>query len=203
MLKILEDGKYPFVELGKSSDLKLGDWCVTLGHPGGLQTSPNAVVRAGRVLLMRSNAIQTDCTIVGSDSGGPLLDTQGRLIGIHSRISEQWTDNYHVPIDRFRETWDRLTTGEYWGGGPLPWPKIGINGKLVDGACRVVQIFPNTPAERAGVKVDDIIVSLAGEPIDSLGALQMLLAKHRVGEEVTLGVMRNGDKLELTVKLSM
>jgi serine protease Do len=202
MLKIVKDGKYPYVELGKSGDLKLGDWCVTLGHPGGIQPGRPAVARAGRVLLIRSDAIQTDCTIVGGDSGGPLLDTQGRLVGIHSRISNEWTENYHVPIDRFRESWERLAKGEYWGGPALPGPKIGINGKTDDQGCRVVSVYPNTPADKAGVKADDIVVGFDGEPITNLGALQVQLWQHKLGDEIVLGLMRNGEKLELKVLLS-
>src|SRR5262249_42186342 len=93
MLKITEPGKYPHVELGHSSDLKLGQWCVTLGHPGGFVKDRPPVVRAGRILYSRDDAIGTDCTIVGGDSGGPLLDTAGRVIGIDSRISDRLTAN--------------------------------------------------------------------------------------------------------------
>jgi len=71
-------------------------------------------VRVGRVLRIREGVIQTDCTLVGGDSGGPLFDLQGRVIGIHSRIAGPTDVNLHVPVDIFRENWDRLLKGDSW-----------------------------------------------------------------------------------------
>lgn len=209
MLKITEPGKYPHVELGHSSDLKLGQWCITLGHPGGIVKDRPPVVRAGRVLYSRDDAIGTDCTIVGGDSGGPLLDTAGRLIGIHSRISDDVTENYHVPIDTFRDTWDRLAKGEAWGGPPPPGgPLLGINGQQVVesgntgvSGCKVTDVFSRTPASKAGLIRDDVITSLDGEDVTGLDRLQTLIGKHKAGDEVTLAIVRNGEKRDLTVKL--
>jgi serine protease Do len=114
MMKITDAGKYPFVELGTSADLKSGTWCVALGHPLGYQPGRPPVVRVGRVLRIREAVIQTDCTLVGGDSGGPLFDLQGRVIGIHSRIAGPTDVNLHVPVDIFRENWDRLLKGDSW-----------------------------------------------------------------------------------------
>jgi serine protease Do len=116
MLKIADNGKYPFVEMGKSADLKVGQWVIAIGHPGGFRENRTPVVRVGRILALHPIAIRTDCTLVGGDSGGPLFDMQGRLIGINSRIGSVITENVHVPIDTFQETWDRLALGESWGG---------------------------------------------------------------------------------------
>lgn len=209
MLKITEPGKYPHVELGRSSDLKLGQWCVTLGHPGGFNKDRPPVVRAGRILYSRDDAIGTDCTIVGGDSGGPLLDTAGRLIGIHSRISDDVTDNYHVPIDTFRDTWDRLAKGEAWGGPPPPGgPLLGINGQPVvesgrigSAGCRVTDVFPGTPASKGGLVRDDVIISLDGEDVTGLDRLQTLIGNHKAGDQVILAIVRDGEKRDLTVKL--
>ena len=114
MMKITDAGKYPFVELGSSADLKSGTWCVALGHPLGYQPGRPPVVRVGRVLRIREGVIQTDCTLVGGDSGGPLFDLEGRVIGIHSRIAGPTDVNLHVPVDIFRENWDRLLKGDSW-----------------------------------------------------------------------------------------
>ena len=114
MMKITDAGKYPFVELGTSADLKSGTWCVALGHPLGYQPGRPPVVRVGRVLRIREGVIQTDCTLVGGDSGGPLFDLEGRVIGIHSRIAGPTDVNLHVPVDIFRENWDRLLKGDSW-----------------------------------------------------------------------------------------
>jgi serine protease Do len=208
MLKITVDAKYPYVELGHSSDLKQGDWCVTLGHPGGFIRDRSPVVRAGRVLtapdgFVNKDAIRTDCTIVGGDSGGPLLDTAGRLIGIHSRISDDVTDNYHVPIDTFRDTWNRLAKGDTWGKEQVPTgPLLGINGQDVDAGCKVTDVFPGTPAARIGLARDDIVVSFGGESINGLARLKKLIAKHEAGDEVPLVIERAGEKKEMKVKLA-
>ncbi|MCL6480244.1 MAG: trypsin-like peptidase domain-containing protein, partial [Firmicutes bacterium] len=73
-------------------------------------------VRLGRVQWRNENLIRTDCTLVGGDSGGPLFDMHGKVIGIHSRIGPSLATNLHVPVNTYRQTWDRLAQGEVWGG---------------------------------------------------------------------------------------
>ncbi len=198
MLKITDDGKYPHVELGHSADLKLGQWCITLGHPNGLQPNRPPVLRAGRILGLpddRTNAIETDCTIVGGDSGGPLLDTNGRVIGIHSRISDDVTDNYHVPIDTFRDTWNHLANGDQWGDGPRRGGSVlGINGRTDPKGCRLALVFPGYPAFKAGLQVGDIIIGFGDDAVKNLDDLQVLLNKHQPGEEITLAVLKGGEQ---------
>jgi serine protease Do len=113
MMKISEEGKYPFLEMGKSSELKPGQWVIGIGHPGGFRPNRTPVVRVGRILFANAFVIRTDCTLVGGDSGGPLFDMQGRVIGIHSRIGGlAITENLHVPVDAYRKDWDRLARGD-------------------------------------------------------------------------------------------
>jgi serine protease Do len=144
LVKITKEGKYPHVEMGRSGDLKLGQWCVTLGHPNGLKEGRPPVLRAGRIWYARDDAIGTDCAIVGGDSGGPLLDTDGRVIGIHSRISDGIIENFDVPIDTYRDNWDRLAKGEIWGGPEGLY--LGIDGETVAQGCRVTGVHPGYPA---------------------------------------------------------
>ena len=133
MMKILDEGKYPHLEMGKSSDLKVGQWVVAIGHPGGFRPNRTPVVRVGRILVVNQFLIRTDCTLVGGDSGGPLFDMQGRVIGIHSRIGGlAITENIHVPIDTFVQTWDKLAKGEAWGGQLGQTENVkGAGGKVV------------------------------------------------------------------------
>ncbi len=128
-----KDMKYPFLEMGKSGDLKKGQWVIALGHPGGQRPNRPPPLRLGRILIADPFIIQTDCTLVGGDSGGPLFDMTGKVVGIHSRIGDKKiTDNVHVPIDTYRQSWDRLAKGESWGG-PLGSVEIvrSMGGKLV------------------------------------------------------------------------
>ena len=118
LIKISVEGKYPFAEMGKSSKLRKGQWVVAIGHPGGFRSNRTPVVRVGRIPYADPALIRTDCTLVGGDSGGPLFDLDGKVVAIHSRIGGgSITENVHVPIDTYRETWDRLVASENWGGG--------------------------------------------------------------------------------------
>jgi Trypsin-like peptidase domain len=105
-----------FLDMGKSGELAKGQWVIGIGHPGGFRPNRTPVVRVGRILHTDSFVLRTDCTLVGGDSGGPLFDMQGRVIGIHSRIGGfAITENMHVPVDTFRATWDKLAEGRSWG----------------------------------------------------------------------------------------
>ena len=121
LCKIKETGKkWPFVPfIEKRQAPKIGDWCIAMGHPGGFDEERGPPVRVGRIIDSKSTVLRTDCPITSGDSGGPLLDMQGRVIGIHSRITQSLTENYHVPATAYRDAWDRLVEGEYY---PKPVP---------------------------------------------------------------------------------
>jgi serine protease Do len=114
LMKITDPGEWPVAEQGESSGLEPGTWCVALGHPLGYQDGRPPVVRVGRILRADDDQLQSDCPLVAGDSGGPLFDLQGRVIGINSRIGGSTDMNYHVPVDIYRDTWKRLATGDYW-----------------------------------------------------------------------------------------
>lgn len=123
MCKITEQGKWPHVELGKSADLKPDQWCLAMGHPGGVEEGRNPPVRLGRILMAGKgknidDCICTDCTIISGDSGGPLFDLDGKLVGIHSSIGLMVTQNRHVPIDVYHEMWNDLVAGKQTGNLP-------------------------------------------------------------------------------------
>ena len=109
------DGKWPFLPTASSADMKKGQWVVSLGHPGGPKTGRPPVARLGRVATNNKDLVRSDCTLVGGDSGGPLFDLDGKLIGIHSRIGLQLNENIHVPADQFKNDWDKLVAGEVFG----------------------------------------------------------------------------------------
>ena len=109
LMKITDKGEWPFVERGRSTDVKLGSWCVTLGHPLGIKAGRPPVVRIGRVLRMEATVLQSDCPTVFGDSGGPVFDLDGRVIGINSRIAGPIDQNIHVPVDVFASTGTRCS----------------------------------------------------------------------------------------------
>ena len=117
LAKITEPGKWPHVEMGHSDDIKPGTWCMALGHPGGIQQGRTPPIRLGRVLNSGKGArfLVTDATVISGDSGGPLFDLEGRVIGVHSNIGMNVNQNQHVPIDVYREQWNDLLAGKAIG----------------------------------------------------------------------------------------
>ena len=205
LMKITQAGEWPHVEMGSSADLRPGQWVLGLGHPGGYRKDRPAVLRIGRVLTSSPSLITTDCTLVGGDSGGPLFDLDGRVVGIHSRIGASTLANIHVPVDSYAETWDRLAAGESWGDrfafGPRG-PMLGVIGESHDSGCRVTAVVPDGPAAKAGLKVGDVIAQMDGRAVDGIDGLVQMIVRRKAGQEVTLQVLRGEEKLEMKATLA-
>jgi serine protease Do len=201
LMKITEEGKYPHVEMGVSNGLKEGQWCVATGHPGGYEKGRQPVVRFGRILQNHDSVITSDCTLVGGDSGGPLFDMDGKVIGINSRIAGPLNANMHVPVNTFRDTWDRLKNAEVWGSTPGSAPFFGVQGEPDVKEARIAKVFANTPAEKAGLKVGDLIVEFDGKQIDEFAALSKLVADRAPGDKVKVKVKRGEETLEFEVTI--
>lgn len=209
LCRITDAGTWPFVEMGVSSNLKKGDWCMVTGHPGGFRQGRTPVLRLGRILELNdatdAKFIRTDCTLVGGDSGGPLFDMQGRVIGIHSRIGGSITANMHVPVDTYRETWDRLVKGERWGRGigrtvrPSGGePEVGLRLDPNDATCQV-EVLKDSPADKAGLKTGDRIKKLDGKEAATGAILLEELRKKKPGDEVVFELERGTESLTLKV----
>ena len=106
LMQITDRGRWPHVEMGDLTQARVGDWVLALGHPGGFDLRRSLVVRLGRIIRLDSSGLQTDCTISPGDSGGPLLDMHGRVIGIHHAISSSLAENFHVAVSAFYDDWD-------------------------------------------------------------------------------------------------
>jgi serine protease Do len=208
LVKITDKGKYPFVGLGESGKLQTGQWCMTLGHPGGFRPGRSPVLRLGRILASNKNLIRTDCALVGGDSGGPLFDVAGRVIGIHSRISTGITENIHVPVDTYRETWDRLVASEEWGGmfdfgggRRLAKAVLGVGFSRDGTDLKILELTKGGPAEKAGFMEGDIITAIDGMKVKVRADLQGYLMKKKPGDEVKVEVEREDEKETITLKL--
>jgi serine protease Do len=204
MIKITDEGKWPFVEMGDSSHLKKGQWTVAIGHPGGYFTGRSPVLRLGRIQNSTENLIQTDCTLVGGDSGGPLFDLDGKVIGIHSRIGPNIAYNVHVPVTTYRETWDRLAKGESWGGRIGSFPvkpsnEFGAKYKLAGGVLSILEIKPGSLAEKAGLKAKDLILTVDGKSVASKDDIENIIKKKKSGDELAIEVDRGIEKLKLKI----
>ncbi len=195
LLKITEPGDYNYLDMGESASLKLGQWVMAIGHPGGYEESRGMVVRVGRILTLTSRVIRSDCTLVGGDSGGPLVDMDGNVIGIHSRIGARLSDNMHVPIDVYASGWDDLESDKEIGGRPGR-PSLGVSLKGDDG-LEIEVIQPGGPAEKAGIQVGDEILEINNKPIKTRAQLSDELDQLEIGGEAEIKVMRGTEELDL------
>jgi serine protease Do len=207
LMKITEAGPWPFLEIGISDEVKLGQWVVAMGHPGGYEDGRKPVYRLGRVLGKSQTALMTDCLLVGGDSGGPIFNMQGQVIGINSRINASLANNIHVPSDEFSENWDSLVDAKIWGrngpGGAEPY--VGLKVEEEDENVIVERIAPKSPAEEAGLEVGDVVLEVNGETIKSKEAMADLVKQWLPGDEITLKVRRKvgskTDDKELELKV--
>jgi serine protease Do len=203
LMKITESSPtpWPFVETADSDKIKEGQWCMVLGHPGGYQADRKPVLRLGRVLHHEDSAITTDCTLVGGDSGGPLLDMNGRVIGINSRIAEKITSNIHVPVNAYRTHWERLATSEAWGHFPGQRPYIGLRGEKGLEKCRVTRVVENSPAQKAGIVEGDVITKFDEHSVTDFASLMKLVDDKQPGDEVRITLQRAEQILELSLRI--
>ena len=201
LMKITVPGEYPFAEMGNSTRLKDGQWCLAMGHPGGYQEDRGAVLRLGRITLLGNDAITTDCTLVGGDSGGPLFDMNGLVIGINSRIAGSLAANMHVPISAFTESWDRLAKGEAWGHLPGHSPYLGVTRNTAASNAEIASVRADSPAERAGLKSGDIVITFDGKEIKDFPALIAAVDECQPNESVKLQLRRGAETVDVRVRL--
>lgn len=201
MVQLDGKGPWPYAEVGTSDDLEQGQWCVTLGYPVSFERGKPPVVRLGRVLRNRSGMIFADCKIMGGDSGGPLFDLEGRVIGIGSRCDDDVLVNIHVPIDSFHENWDRLVGGEDFNSRSPRLAFLGVApGEDIDDD-RIDMIVPGSAAEKAGFQQGDLILKFGDKPIDRYAELPALVRKRKPGDKVAIVVRRGEETLTLDVTL--
>jgi serine protease Do len=201
LMKIADVSDLPFAEMGAANQLNEGQWCLAMGHPGGYQSDRKPVLRAGRVLFNGNDVITTDCTLVGGDSGGPLFDLQGKVIGINSRIASELRANMHVPVNAFQETWERLTKAEEWGHYPGQAPWIGVGGESAEGPAKLARVEADSPGDRAGLKPGDIILKFDSVEIANFNALIEEVQKLQPGARVKVEVKRGEETKTLDLRI--
>lgn len=207
MLKIVDEGPFPFVEVDKEDSTKLGDWVFSLGHSGGFDKERGINVRVGRLVRQANSTIQSDCMLIGGDSGGPLFNMNGELIGIHSRVGASREESMHVPIREFQNHWEELKNGDFIGEGGFAKkvePGSGFLGliaeKADEGGLKVTEMWPEGVAEKAGLKVGDRIIEVAGEEA-TVEVLAGKLAELGMGEKLKLKWISGEETKEETLKL--
>jgi S1-C subfamily serine protease len=215
----IDGSNLPIAPLGKSKNIKVGDWAIAVGNPLGLD---NTVTLGIISTLNRSSTqvgipdkriefIQTDAAINPGNSGGPLLNERGEVIGINTAIRAGAEGiGFAIPIDTATAIKDRLARGER-----IPHPYIGIrmltlttaiakqinadpNEAItvpeIDGVL-VLQVTPNSPAAKAGLRQGDIILAIDERSVTNANQLQIEIANSRIGQQLRLKVQR-GDRIE-------
>jgi putative serine protease PepD len=196
--------------LGDSSKVSVGDAVVAIGSPFGLQNSVTAgiVSALGRSMeapngFTINGSIQTDAAINHGNSGGPLLDMNGRVIGVNAQIASESGGNEGVGFAIPSNTVESIVT-QLLADGSVDHAYLGVAvGEPGSDAVgvEVTEVRSGSPAEQAGLAVGDAVTSLDGRAITTAQELQSAVDARRPGDEVTVGYVRNGTNRTVTVTL--
>jgi len=218
VLKIDPKGKdLPTIPFGNSEKVKVGEWVMAIGNPFGLEFSVTAgIVSAKGRFIGQGNYddfLQTDAPINPGNSGGPLLDMQGKVVGINTSIFSRSGGNigigFAIPINLAKDLIPQLrekgkvTRG--WIGVMIQKVTPDIADSLGLSASRgalVADVVKGGPAEQAGIKVGDVIVTFDGHEVKESTELPTLVAREKIGQEVPVVVMRDGNEETVTIKIA-
>jgi Do/DeqQ family serine protease len=207
------------VPFGDSNRLQVGDFVVAIGNPFGLgQTVTSGIIsalgRSGLGIEGYEDFIQTDASINPGNSGGPLVDLKGDLVGINTAILAPGGGNigigFAVPINMAHEVMDQLIRyGEVKRGrigvtiqDLTPDLAQAMNTKHTNGAV-IAKVEPGSPADRAGLKAGDLVVSANNVPVRSGTQLRNTIGLTRIGDDVKLTVDRGGSERGLSVRVEL
>ncbi len=202
LLKIVGSKVWEHTKMAPPNKSNVGDWCFALGHPSGFDKERGMVLRVGRIIEKSGETLQTDCRLLGGDSGGPLFSMNGEVIGIHSRISGNPEDNFHTPIESFHSNWDYFinedvhTLGALHTGGFL-----GVLCEQTPDGLVVVELVENAPAQLAGIQVGDILKHLDGSVLDTREKLTILISSKRPGSSVVIDFIRDSYAVAVRINL--
>jgi S1-C subfamily serine protease len=206
----------PTARLGQSALLRVGQLVIAIGNPFGFQSTVSAGVVSATGRSLRSTTgrliddiIQTDVALNPGNSGGPLVDSRGRVVGINTAIFAMAQGiSFAVPIDT--ATWvipQLLARGRVvraslgFGGQSRAVDRrlaraLGLRGER---AIEVTSVEPDTPAALAGLKSGDLVVSLGGRPVDTVDDVHRMLGPEAIGRALKVAFARDGRRLETTV----
>jgi serine protease Do len=212
----------PVIQFGDSDQLRVGDWVLALGNPMGLSFTATAGIVSARgrsigILNQASDTpleafIQTDAAINPGNSGGPLVDLNGRVVGINTAIESPTGyfsgAGFAIPIALAHKVARDIV--QY---GVVHRPRLGISIEDVNAAdaevyrlpsitgAEITSVSPGTPADDAGLRLGDVIVSIEDGAIHTVAELQARVARFQPGDEIRVGYIRYGDSGEATVRL--
>ncbi len=204
----------PSAPLGDSDRLEVGQVAVAIGNPLGLERTVtrgvvSAINRDPRGIGLAAGLIQTDAAINPGNSGGPLLDSSGRVIGINTAILAGTTGlGFAIPINLATDVMNQLLTTGRVRRSFLGISFTGITPEIarqfnlpVDRGVAIMEVVPNSPAGRAGLRRGDFIVRVDNEEVADEGDLRRLLRTRRPGDTVTLHLVRDERRQTVSVRL--
>jgi putative serine protease PepD len=193
--------------LGSAKSLEVGDPVVAIGSPFGLQgTLTSGIVSALERTITAPDgftidgAIQTDAALNPGNSGGPLLDDEGHVVGVNSQIASETGANngvgYAIPIETVKSVADQLIQS-----GSVKHAYLGVRVSDGNGGARIEEVSDGTPAAKAGLQAGDLVTGIDGKRVRSAAELSGTVASHKPGDELRLEVKRNGKTRTVTVTL--
>jgi putative serine protease PepD len=197
------------LSLADSDEVKVGEGVVAIGSPFGLeQTVTTGIVSALHRQITAPNdfaiddAIQTDAAINHGNSGGPLLNLDGEVIGVNSQIESESGGNDGVGFAIPSNTVERIAD-ELIADGSVEHAYLGVSSEDTENAdgARIADVRAGTPASRAGLRSGDVVTAIDGESVDSSDELRRQIEAHAPGDEVELTIRRGGDDETLKVTL--
>lgn len=221
VVKILQEGTYPAAPLGNSGDLKVGELVVVIGTPLGLSSTVtsgivSALDRTVDADGRRFQMIQTDAAVNPGNSGGPLFDKEGNVVGIITMKEVTTYDSsgnaisveglgYAIPIDDAKPIVLQLMND-----GKVTRAGLGITCSTAydrftgeESGVIIVSVVEGGPAANAGMQADDVIVEVDGEAVSNLADLTEIMESKAVGEEITVTALRRGERMNFTLKLDV
>ncbi|MBW2248410.1 MAG: Do family serine endopeptidase, partial [Deltaproteobacteria bacterium] len=214
LIKIKPDRDLPVLLFGDSDALKVGQWVVAIGSPFGLEHTVTAGIVSAKGRVIGSGPyddfIQTDASINPGNSGGPLINMQGKVVGINTAIIAGGSGiGFAIPINLAKNIVDQLkSSGEVIRG----WLGVGIQdiskqvaeyyGIKSKKGVLVTEVFPDDPADKAGIEPQDIILSINGIEVGTSREITSMIADLGVGETVKIKALRNGKTRTFSVKIA-
>ena len=213
VIRVTTKEELPVARLGNSDTLRVGEWAIAIGNPFGLDhTLTVGVVSAtGRSevgIAAYENFIQTDASINPGNSGGPLLNVRGEVIGINTAIVASGQGiGFAIPINMARKIMDDLVkkgkvTRGWLGVGVQPLtPELAKSFGVSGEGVLVNQVMPKSPAEAAGLKVGDLILSVDGKAIKDPRELQRVIADIDIGKSIEMQILREKEKRTIRAQI--
>ena len=216
LIKIDTDKPLPYVELGEAADARVGDWVLAVGNPFGLGGSVNAGIISARGRDIHSGPyddyLQIDAPINRGNSGGPLFDASGRVIGVNTAIYSPSGGNvgigFAIPAETVRNIVAELREHGRVDRGWLGVQIQPVTDEIAAGlglgqttGILVTDVIADSPAARAGIQAGDVILAAAGQTMDDYKALTKLVAATDASTMMSLRIHRDGKVQDITVKI--